>query len=438
MASRTSSASRSRSSAATRQGGKDRAASARSGRSRTAAAPRAGRGTHAVGPRRWPLPLRAVRGMWMGCAHVVGSAARRVGNGARDLDPAHRRDGAGLVLLAAAIVVAAREWWGLDGSAATPSTPSSRAPWAGSASRCRWCCSCSGCGCCVTRTGSANGRVGIGLTALTLSAAGLVHLTQAFPTPPDGAARMRDAGGMIGFLASSPLASALTVWVATPLLALLGFFGLLVVTATPVHAIPQRLRPCTTGSPGRRARPATPSRRAPAGPRPAGPPRPDGEQPRAADAVAVASSPRGRRRRGVRDPGHRRRRPRPGAARPAAAAAAEAPGGAPRGRRAAARDRPGRRHRARGPVLPAGARTPRPAPRGPAGWPGRCRRTAPAPAPPRTAARWRRRPRPRCPRASSSSPSPATSRTRCRRPTCWPPGRRTRRAAWPTTGSSSR
>src|SRR4051794_7986020 len=63
----------------------------------------------------WPLPFRAIGGVWMGVAHVTGGAARRVGSGARDLDPAHRRDGFGLLLIGLAIVVAAREWWGLSG-----------------------------------------------------------------------------------------------------------------------------------------------------------------------------------------------------------------------------------------------------------------------------------------------------------------------------------
>src|SRR3954462_5077443 len=63
----------------------------------------------------WPLPIPAIGGVWMGVAHLTGGAARRVGSGARDLDPAHRRDGLGLLLIGLAIVVAAREGWGLAG-----------------------------------------------------------------------------------------------------------------------------------------------------------------------------------------------------------------------------------------------------------------------------------------------------------------------------------
>ena len=53
----------------------------------------------------------------MGCAHLVGGTARRMGHGARDLDPSHRRDGLAFTLLALAVVVAAREWWALSGTA---------------------------------------------------------------------------------------------------------------------------------------------------------------------------------------------------------------------------------------------------------------------------------------------------------------------------------
>ncbi|GAB2680374.1 DNA translocase FtsK [Thalassiella azotivora] len=190
-----------------------------------------------------PLPLRAARGAWMGCAHVVGGTARRIGSGARDLDPAHRRDGAGLVLVALAVVVAAREWWGLEGSFGDVV----HAVVAGTFGRV---------GLAVPlllllagvrlmrhpeRT-QANGRMGVGLSAVVVAASGLTHVAGGLASPSDGADAMRAGGGMIGYLVSSPLAAAVTVWVAVPLLVMLGFFGVLVVTATPVHAIPERLR----------------------------------------------------------------------------------------------------------------------------------------------------------------------------------------------------
>jgi len=89
---------------------------------------------------------------------------------------------------------------------------------------------------------SSTNRLTIGTTAMTFATAGLVHISAGLPSPPDGALRMRDAGGIIGFLASSPVVAAIRVWGAVPLLLLLGAFGVLVMTATPVHMIPERLR----------------------------------------------------------------------------------------------------------------------------------------------------------------------------------------------------
>ena len=189
-------------------------------------------------------PVRAVTALWMGCAHLVGGAARRIGDGARDLDPELRRDGAGFALLALALVVAAREWWGLPGragavihtvAAGTLGEVALALP--------------------VVLTGLAvhllrhpdhtqtTTRAVVGSIALTLSAAGLVHLATGAPLPtgPEGAGVVTDSGGMLGFLVAGPLTAALTPWVMVPILVLLGFFGVLVLTATPVHAIPARV-----------------------------------------------------------------------------------------------------------------------------------------------------------------------------------------------------
>ncbi|MFC6005530.1 DNA translocase FtsK [Angustibacter luteus] len=190
-----------------------------------------------------PLPLRALRGLWMGTAHLAGGTARRIGHSARDLDPAHRRDGIGFALIAVAIVVAAREWWGLDG----PVGDGVHAIVAGTFGRVALVLPLVllALGVRMLRhpeaTG-ANSRVSIGLTTLAVAACGLVHISRGMPDISDGWDQVRDAGGVIGFLASSPLDQAITVWGAGLLLGLVGFFGLLVITATPVHAIPSRLR----------------------------------------------------------------------------------------------------------------------------------------------------------------------------------------------------
>jgi S-DNA-T family DNA segregation ATPase FtsK/SpoIIIE len=54
--------------------------------------------------------------LWIGIAHLLGGMVRGIGHGARDLDPAHRRDGAGLTLIGLALVVAAAIWWDLPGA----------------------------------------------------------------------------------------------------------------------------------------------------------------------------------------------------------------------------------------------------------------------------------------------------------------------------------
>jgi S-DNA-T family DNA segregation ATPase FtsK/SpoIIIE len=179
----------------------------------------------------------------MGLAHVVGGAARRIGTGARDLDPAHRRDGLGFLLIGVAIVVAAREWWALPGRFGD----GVHAMVAGTVGRVGLAVPLVllGLGVRLLRHPDRvreNNRVAVGLLAITVAATGLVHLAAGLPTPPGNAARMRAAGGMIGYLASSPLESAVTAYATVPLLCLAACFGLLVITATPVHAIPERLR----------------------------------------------------------------------------------------------------------------------------------------------------------------------------------------------------
>jgi S-DNA-T family DNA segregation ATPase FtsK/SpoIIIE len=70
---------------------------------------------------------------------------------------------------------------------------------------------------------------------------GLVHIAHGTPSPADGTGAIRAAGGFIGYFASAPLVAAVTPWVAAPLLALVCGFGLLVITGTPLHRVPERL-----------------------------------------------------------------------------------------------------------------------------------------------------------------------------------------------------
>nr|WP_119611977.1 DNA translocase FtsK [Streptomyces acidiscabies] len=201
----------------------------------------------AAPPKPAPSPTggvyRLVRALWLGLAHAVGAVFRGIGNGAKNLDPAHRKDGVALLLFGFALIVAAGTWADLRGPVgdlveilvtgafgrldllvpillAVIAVRFVRHP----------------------EKPEANGRIVIGLSALLIGVLGQVHIACGSPARSDGMQAIRDAGGLVGWAAATPLTFAMTDVLAVPLLVLLTVFGLLVVTATPVNAIPQRLR----------------------------------------------------------------------------------------------------------------------------------------------------------------------------------------------------
>ncbi|WP_130798117.1 DNA translocase FtsK [Streptomyces otsuchiensis] len=194
-------------------------------------------------PPRPPLLLRVVRRVWMGMALPVAALLRGIGKGAKGLDPAHRKDGLALLLLGLALVAAAGTWSNLQGPVGDLVT--------------------------LLVTGAlgrldlvfplllffmavrlirhpekqeANGRIVIGLTALVAGVLGLVHIATGAPGREDGAQALQDAGGLLGWGTSRPLMFLVGEMLAVALLLLVTVFGLLVVTATPVNAIPRRLK----------------------------------------------------------------------------------------------------------------------------------------------------------------------------------------------------
>src|SRR6266704_1649529 len=170
------------------------------------------------------------------------AVARAVGWGARDLDPHHRRDGVGLLTLGVAIVLAA-SLWARMGNAVGRAIHTAAVDGFGSLSwilpvlavLLAWR---------FLRHPDRNSetvRAAIGWTALMLGSLGMIHIAKGTPHPSDGARAMHLAGGYIGYAAAGPLAAALTPWVTAPLLALLAAFGLLVISGTPLHRLPERL-----------------------------------------------------------------------------------------------------------------------------------------------------------------------------------------------------
>ena len=152
---------------------------------------------------------RTIAAAWMIAAGAVGFAARAIGRGARDLDPHHRRDGVGLLTLGVAIVLAASLWGRMDNTA-------------GRAIRTAAVDAFGSLGWVIPvlavllawrflrhpDRNTETVRASIGWTALLLGATGLIHMAKGTPRPSDGAHRMHEAGGFVGYLMSGPLAAA--------------------------------------------------------------------------------------------------------------------------------------------------------------------------------------------------------------------------------------
>ncbi|WGP13078.1 DNA translocase FtsK [Streptomyces sp. SH5] len=198
-------------------------------------------------PRPAPSPTggvyRLVRAIWLGTAHGVGAVFRSIGRGAKGLDPAHRKDGLALLLLGLALIVAAGTWSNLQGPVGDLvemlvtgafGRLDLLAPILLGAMAVRLIL--------YPERPEANGRIVIGLSALVIGVLGQVHIACGSPGRDAGTEAMQDAGGLIGWATSKPLIFMMGEVLAVPLLVLLTVFGLLVVTATPVNAIPQRLR----------------------------------------------------------------------------------------------------------------------------------------------------------------------------------------------------
>ncbi|TMR42007.1 DNA translocase FtsK [Actinomadura geliboluensis] len=211
---------------------------------------KSGRGSGRGRPPQKPDPIsQAVLGffkllfkLYLLAAVAVGSVFRAYGHGARNLDPEHRRDGLGLALLGSSIVLASVTWFRPDGVVTIAlekvvrggigilamALPVLLALLAWRTLR-------------HPEQHEDTGRVVIGITALGVGVLGILHIAAGVPSPADDMDGVRESGGVVGWLVSAPLDAALSGWVAVPLLLLLSGFGLLVVTATPIAKVPERV-----------------------------------------------------------------------------------------------------------------------------------------------------------------------------------------------------
>ena len=201
---------------------------------------------------------RAIAAIWLGIAHGVGAVVRGIVGGAKDIEPEQRRDGIGLLLVGLALVVAAGVWFEVPGGvmdfvrtvvAGTVGKVGWLVPFLVLLAAWR-----------VMRDPVSNGPVGrqvIGWAAFSFGLLGIVHIANGSPEPVSGDTMpLREGGGAVGYVVSALLLDLLrSSAVVVPLLVLLAFFGLLVITGTPLYRVPDRLRELGDSLLGRR--PAT-------------------------------------------------------------------------------------------------------------------------------------------------------------------------------------
>ncbi len=188
--------------------------------------------------------FRGVAAVWLAVAHGVGAVARSIGHTARDLEPEHRRDGIGLALFGSAVVVAAAVWWQLPGSV----MDATRTIVEGSVGKVGFLVPLVllFIGWRTMRDPSQHGPVGrqvVGWSLLGFGLLGIVQIAAGNPQPDIGdTSDLRTAGGAVGYVVASLLLDLLrSEYVVVPLLALLAFFGVLIITATPLYQVPVKL-----------------------------------------------------------------------------------------------------------------------------------------------------------------------------------------------------
>ncbi len=184
-------------------------------------------------------------GFWRVLARALGSAIRFIARGARDLDPAHQRDGAALLVLLVALAAFAGTWFHADNLVSRNlysffvgafgvigfTSPLVLLYFAVRLFR-------------KPEDSQATGRITIGTLLLILSSTGLAHLFNGSlgATNPTGATAIRDGGGQLGYWVAKPLVALMTSLLAYPLLIVLFFFGILIITATPLSKVGIRLK----------------------------------------------------------------------------------------------------------------------------------------------------------------------------------------------------
>jgi DNA segregation ATPase FtsK/SpoIIIE, S-DNA-T family len=86
-----------------------------------------------------------------------------------------------------------------------------------------------------------NSRIGVGLFLMLVVVSGFFHVFSPQPQPTEGVMALAAAGGLFGWLVSIPFLATITIWGAVPVLALIGFASILIMTKTAPNKIGERL-----------------------------------------------------------------------------------------------------------------------------------------------------------------------------------------------------
>ena len=183
---------------------------------------------------------RGVGAIWRFIAKTIGSSIRFIFRGAQDLDPAHQRDGLAFLVFILGLISAAGVWFHLDNAVGhgiyaavfgLVGRLGAFAPIIFSYFAFRLFK--------APDDAKATGRIIVGTFVLLITITGLLHIING--SSGTGETAIRNGGGWIGYGISTPLVALVTTILAVPILVIFLFFGLLVITATPVSKVIERI-----------------------------------------------------------------------------------------------------------------------------------------------------------------------------------------------------
>ena len=179
--------------------------------------------------------------IWRGFAKGLGNTIRFTTRAAKDLDSAHQRDGAALLLVIIGLAAIAGTWLHSTSSV----NKAFYSFFYGGFGRIGFLSPLVLFYFAIRLFRSPDqkqetARITVGTIALLLSATGLAHMFNG--AEGTGATAMRHGGGWIGYGVTKPLVAVLTPLLTYPVLFLIFGFGLLVVTATPFSQVAIRIK----------------------------------------------------------------------------------------------------------------------------------------------------------------------------------------------------